>query len=128
MVNPFAEKQDLINISTVKTAPRDITLDQVKVHEVGEQCYATFKDARLEKDPPTKKFHDPIATNKLKISSDLCKKKELKSNWRVVVLKADRSPFFGSHHSNDRAQSQWKTSCVISLDHYPGLCLCLMDY
>ena len=47
-VNPFAEKQDFINISTAKTAPRDISSDPVKAHEVGEQCYAIFKDRRLE--------------------------------------------------------------------------------
>lgn len=56
-VNPFAEKQDLISISTTKAAPRDIAFDLLKAFEIGEQTYATFKDERLERDPPAKKFH-----------------------------------------------------------------------
>ena len=44
-------------------------------------------------DPPVKKFYDPITTNKLKTFSNLCKKKEVKSNGRVIILKADRSLF-----------------------------------
>jgi len=45
-VNPFAEKQDLISISTA--APRDIAFDLLKAYEIGEQTYATSKDERLE--------------------------------------------------------------------------------
>jgi len=58
-VNPFTDKQDLINISTARKAPRDITCDLMKAHEIGEQSYIPFKEERLEKDPPVKKFHDP---------------------------------------------------------------------
>ena len=39
-VNPFTEKQDLISISTARTAPRDIASDLMKAHEIGEQCYS----------------------------------------------------------------------------------------
>ena len=92
-VNPFAEKQDLINISIAKTAPRDTACDLMKAHGVGEQCYATFKDERLKKDPPTKKFHDSIKTNKRKTFINLCRKKEVNSSGRVIILKADRSMF-----------------------------------
>ena len=42
-VNPFAEKQDLISISTARTAPRDIASDLMKAHEISEQCYSNFK-------------------------------------------------------------------------------------
>ena len=97
-VNPFAEKQDLISISTARTAPRDIASDLMKAHEIGEQCYSYFKEERLEKDPPTKQFHDPIPANKLKTFSNLCKKKEVKSSGRVIIW---------SHHSDGtRAHSQ----------------------
>ena len=92
-VNPFAEKQVLISISTARTAPRDIASDLMKAHEIGEQCYSAFKCQRLDSDPPTKKFHDPLVTNKLKTFNNLCKKKEVKSSGRVIILKADRSLF-----------------------------------
>ena len=92
-VNPFAETLDLVSISTAKAVPKGIVADLMKAHEIGQQCYATFKVERLETDPPAKKFHDPIKTNKLKTFSDMCKKREAKSNGRAVILKADRSLF-----------------------------------
>ena len=79
-INLFAEKLDLVSISTARTAPRDIASDLMKAHAIGEQCYSTFKDERLEKDPPVKKFHDPIEQVKLKSFSNLCKKEEVKSS------------------------------------------------
>ena len=56
-INPFAGKQDLISISTAKSAPRDIATDLMKAYEIDVHGYATFKEERLEKDPPTKEFH-----------------------------------------------------------------------
>ena len=92
-VNPFVEKQDLISISTAKPAPRDIASDLLKGYEIGEQAYASFKGESLERDPPAKKFNDPMKTNRLKTFSNMCKKKEVKSSGRVTILKADRSLF-----------------------------------
>ena len=37
-VNPFVEKQDLISISTAKTAPRYIASVLLKAFEIGEQA------------------------------------------------------------------------------------------
>ena len=65
----------------------------MKAEKIGKLCYFTFKNERLEKDPPAKQFHDPIITNKLKTFSHLCKKTEVKSAGRVIILKADRSLF-----------------------------------
>ena len=79
-INPFSEKQGLINISTARIAPTDIICDLMRAQEIGEQCYVSFKEERLEKDPPTKNFQDPIPTNKLKTFSNLCKKKVVKSS------------------------------------------------
>ena len=84
----FAEHQDLISISTAKAAPRDIATDLMKAFEIGEQSYATFKDEKRKK-----KFHDPMKMRKLKTFSNKCKKKEVKSNGRAIILKADRSLF-----------------------------------
>ena len=92
-INPFAEKQDLVSISTAKAAPEDITSDLMKAFEIGEQSYAAFKKERLEKDPPAKKFHDTMKTNRLKTFSSMYKKKEVKSKGRAIILKADRSLF-----------------------------------
>ena len=52
----------------------------MKAFEIGEQSYATFKNERLEKDPPAKKFHDTMTTNRIKTFSSMCKKKEVKSS------------------------------------------------
>ncbi|XP_065900210.1 uncharacterized protein [Dysidea avara] len=92
-INPFTENQDLLSISTARKAPREVASDLMKAHDIGQQCYSDFKDQRLEKDPPVKKFHDPIALNKLKSFSSLCKRKQVKSSGRVAILKADRSLF-----------------------------------
>ena len=73
-VNPFVEKQDIISISSAKTAPRDL----LNAYEIGEQAYATFKCERLERDPLAKKFNDPMKTNRLKTFNNMCKKKEVK--------------------------------------------------
>ena len=88
-INPFVEKQDPISISTATTAPRDIASDLLKAYEIGQQAYASFKCDRLERDPPAKKFYDPVKTNRLKTFSNMCKKKEVKSSGRVTILKAD---------------------------------------
>ena len=65
----------------------------MKAFEIGEQCYATFKSDRLEKEPPAKQFHDTMKTNRLKTFSSMCKKKEVKSSGRAIILKTDRSLF-----------------------------------
>lgn len=119
-VNPFTENQDLLSISTARKAPREVASDLMKVHDIGQQWYSDFKDQRLEKDPPSKKFHDPIVQKKLKSFSSLCKKKQVKSSDRVAMLKAERSLF-------GRIIVMAKIFCPILLDHYHGLCPHLMD-
>ena len=42
-VNPFAEKQDLISISTARTAPRDIASDLMKAHKVSSVILTSRK-------------------------------------------------------------------------------------
>lgn len=92
-VNPFSTPSSLISISTARAAPQDIATDLKNAKYVGEKCYAEFKTERLQTSPPVKKFHDPIKQNKLKTFSNLTKKKEIKSNGRSVILKADRTLF-----------------------------------
>lgn len=48
-VNPFADIQDLISISTAEATPKDIASDLLKACDIREQCYSNFKDKRIEK-------------------------------------------------------------------------------
>ena len=68
-VDPFAENQDLISISTASKVPQEIASDLKNAFEIGEKCYVTFKEERLETDPPKKRFHDQMKMNKLKTFS-----------------------------------------------------------
>ena len=92
-VNPFSENQDLISISTAKKAPREIATDLKIAHAVGERCYAKFNEERMENTLQIRKFHDPLKTNKLKTFSDMNKTKQLQTNNRSIILKADTSLF-----------------------------------
>ena len=49
-INPFAENQDLLSISTARKAPREVIFDLIKVHDIGQQYYSDFKVQCLEKD------------------------------------------------------------------------------
>ena len=93
-VNSFEESQSLISVSTARgVAPRDIADDLLNASTIGELAYAAFKNERLENDPSEKKFHDPLKTQKLKTFSSLTKKKEVRTQGRLTILKADRSLF-----------------------------------
>ncbi|XP_062903803.1 uncharacterized protein LOC134346378 [Mobula hypostoma] len=105
-VNPFAEKWDLINISMAKAAPKDIAFNLMKAYKIGEQCYATFKDERLEEDPPAKKFHDPMKTNKLKTFSDM-RKKRSEIKWEGDHLESRQVCVWTHHSDGTRVQSTY---------------------
>jgi len=47
----------------------------------------------MENTPQIRQFHDPLKTNKLKTFSDMNKKKQVQTNDRSIILKADRSLF-----------------------------------
>ena len=59
----------------------------------GGGSYASFKELRLESNPPETKFHYPLKTNRPKTFSRLSKVKEVKCSSRVVILQTDRSLF-----------------------------------
>lgn len=63
----------------------------MRAREVGERAYATFVAERLESD--TKPFHDRLQANKLKMFSTLSKKATVKSQDRVIMMKADKALF-----------------------------------
>ncbi|KAK3754240.1 hypothetical protein QZH41_007590 [Actinostola sp. cb2023] len=75
--NPFTESKELVNLSTAKQAPEDVTKDLLNAQEVGGKAYQVFREQRLESFPPQKKFHGTIKLNKLKTFSFLTKKKKV---------------------------------------------------
>lgn len=93
-VNPFSSQQDMMSISTAKTATPEVASDLLNALDVGEKCYTKFKQERLDFDPPVTQFFDTVKLNKLKTFSHMCRKKEVKTQTgRAVILKADRSLF-----------------------------------
>jgi hypothetical protein len=52
-VNPFVEEEQLVSISTARTAPPE---DLLRTHEVGEEAYSKFKSERLDTNKIP--FHD----------------------------------------------------------------------
>ncbi|XP_006813534.1 ribitol-5-phosphate transferase FKTN-like [Saccoglossus kowalevskii] len=68
-VDPFDQKNDLISTSTTKAVPRHITSDLMKAYEIGEKNYATFRNERLENDPPNplKLFLEVADSNKIPV-------------------------------------------------------------
>ena len=90
-VNPFAVMQDLLSIFTAKSAPSDVASYLTKAYDIGEKCYAIFKEERLAKDPPTKTLHDTVKINRLKTFTDVCKRNVVKANGKEIILRADQS-------------------------------------
>lgn len=50
--SPFAENQNVVNISTAKEAPDDVTWDLLQAQSIGEEKYKKFKKEWLESTPP----------------------------------------------------------------------------
>lgn len=93
-INPLSPDQtDLVSLSTGTLAPSDITNDLLNARQFGEEAYHNFKTNRLEKDPPTVKFHDKLTKLNLKTFNHMNKKKVSKAKSKEVVLKADRNLF-----------------------------------
>ena len=92
-VDPFAEENELIIISTGKIASADVKKDLMNALKVGKKQYEIFKKEKLEIIPPAKKFHDRITQCKLKTFSSMCMKQEIKCKDKTLILKADRALF-----------------------------------
>ena len=70
-----------------------VTKDLLGAHQSGEEQYQSFKQTRLEVDPPAVKFHDPLKKQNLKTFSNLDTKNVHAKKAQDVVLKADRKLF-----------------------------------
>ena len=90
-LNPLSpDESDLVSLSTGTMAPPAVAKDLLRALEVGEEAYQTFKQTRLDNDPPSMKFHDKMTKQRLKTFSSIGTKTAKGQN---VVLKADRNLF-----------------------------------
>ena len=94
-IDPFNnENQELISISTGKSATPEIASDLLNANKRRELAYKEFSQKRIESSPPKQKFNDSILKLKLKTFSDLEKKKKIgKESGKEIILKADRLLF-----------------------------------
>ena len=93
-INPLSLDQlELVNLSTGVLAPPDVAKDLLEAHQLGEGAYESFRRDRLEKDPPSAKFHDKMKKQKLKTFVSIKKKSTGKVQGKEIVLKADKNLF-----------------------------------
>ena len=86
-VNPLShDETELFNLSTVILAPPDVASDLMKAHQVGEEAYQTFREDRLEKEPPKVKFHDKMEKQNLETFSNISRKKVSKAQGQQIIL------------------------------------------
>ena len=92
-LNPLSpDESDLVSLSTGTVAPPAVVKDLLRALEVGEEAYQTFKQTRLDDDPPSVKFHDKMTKQRLKTFSTIGTK-TARTKGQNVVLKADRNLF-----------------------------------
>ena len=74
-LNPLSpDVSNLISLSTSTVAPSEVVKDLPRALEVGEEAYQTFEGTGLDDDPPSVKFHDKIAKQRLKTFSTISTK------------------------------------------------------
>lgn len=94
-LNPFdPDLQDLVCLFTGKVATPDVEHDLLCAKDTGKEAYKTFREQRLQSDPPKVKFHDKLKKLKMKTFSHQNKKVTIKNGTnQEVILKADRRLF-----------------------------------
>ena len=92
-LNPLSpDEAYLISLSTGTVAPSAVVRDLLRALDVGEEAYQTFERTGLDDDPPSVKFHDKTAKQRLKTFSTFSTKTSLMKGQNVV-LKANRNLF-----------------------------------
>ena len=92
-LNPLSpEESDLVSLSTGTVAPPAVVKDLLRALDVGEEAYQTFKQTRLDDDPPSVKFHDKMTKQRLKTFSTIGTK-TARTKGQNVVVKADINLF-----------------------------------
>ena len=88
-LNPLSpDESDLVGLSTSTVAPPAVVNDLLRALE----AYQTFKQTRLDDDPPSVKFHDKMTKQRLKTFSTIGTK-TARTKGQHVVVKADRNLF-----------------------------------
>ena len=62
---------ELVSLSTGTLAPPSVSRDLIRAHDDREQEYQTFKNNRLEADPPQTQFYDKMSKLNLKTFSHI---------------------------------------------------------
>ena len=71
-LNPLSpDESDLVSLSTGTVDPPAVVKYLLRALEVGEEAYQTFKQTRLDDDPPSVKFHDKMTKQRLKTFSTI---------------------------------------------------------
>ena len=92
-LNPLSpDVSNLISLSTSTVASSEVVKDLPRALEVGEEAYQTFEGTGLDDDPPSVKFHDKMAKQRLKTVSTISTKTS-RMKGQNVVLKANRNLF-----------------------------------
>ena len=74
-LNPLSPDESyLISLFTGTVAPPAMVKDLLRAFDVGEEAYQTFKWNGLDNDPPSVKFRDKTATQRLKTFSTMSTK------------------------------------------------------
>ena len=85
-------ESDLVSLVTGTVPPPAVVKDLLRVLEVGEESYQTFKWIRLDDDPPSVKFHDKMTKHRLKTLSTISTN-TFRMKGQNVVLKTYRNLF-----------------------------------
>ena len=92
-LNPLSPDESyLISLSTGTVAPPAVGKGLLRALKVGEEAYQTFEGIGLDDDPPSVKFHDKTAKQRLKMFSTISTKTS-RMKGQNVVLKANRNLF-----------------------------------
>ena len=93
--NPFDNRNtELVSLSSGAVPPESICNDLSNAQEIGEHAFQMFVTERLERNPPSRKFTDPIRKQKLKTFSSMTKtKKTVTVSGKETILRANCNLF-----------------------------------
>ena len=93
--NPFDNRNtELVSPSSSAVPSESICNDLSKAQEIGEHAFQMFVTERLERNPPSRNFTDPIRKQNLKTFSSMTKtKKTATVSGRKIVLRVNCNLF-----------------------------------
>ena len=93
--NPFDNRNtELISLSSGAVPSESICNDLSKAQEIGKHAFQMFVTERLERNPPSRNFTDPIRKQNLKTFSSMTKtKKTVTVSGRETILRVNCNLF-----------------------------------